>query len=390
MKKRILLDEQGRQILASRKGNAMKRIMIRLIVLLLVMNISQAMAHEEYVFGGSQNELINGMAISADDRILLTGYASSSDGTLENRTKSGRSGWALCVDRQGNVQFSFCSRNGSQDEMQAPVFHEDGTATVLLNSHGKEKKLIELIRLDQSGNVLSRMTLLETSSPDINLIGREFSGGYLLSGANVMTSKTQYDFYDWNGKHISSFEGATGSALSAISEKHALVFHEAGFWLSLLDEQAEETPIAYLYDAPFGYLPPRVYADMISLDDGGAVAGGHVNDQPKQGVLTRWAADGSTIFDVRFEEHSVKRIERTEDGFAILMHPIVPDYSSDTVQNLLYFVSEDGTVTGQVELPKSSDYQAWDLGRLSDETLVVMQNIQNNGETDAMLTMISN
>lgn len=388
MKKRILLDEQGRQILASRKGNAMKRIMIRLIVLLLVMNISQAMAHEEYVFGGSQNELINGMAISADDRILLTGYASSSDGTLENRTKSGRSGWALCVDRQGNVQFSFCSRNGSQDEMQAPVFHEDGTATVLLNSHGKEKKLIELIRLDQSGNVLSRMTLLETSSPDINLIGREFSGGYLLSGANVMTSKTQYDFYDWNGKHISSFEGATGSALSAISEKHALVFHEAGFWLSLLDEQAEETPIAYLYDAPFGYLPPRVYADMISLDDGGAVAGGHVNDQPKQGVLTRWAADGNTIFDVRFEEHSVKRIERTEDGFAILMYPIVPDYSSDTVQNLLYFVSEDGTVTGQVELPKSSDYQAWDLGRLSDGTLVVMQNILNNGETDAMLVTV--
>ena len=319
-----------------------------------------------------------------------TGYASSSDGTLENRTKSGRSGWALCVDRQGNVQFSFCSRNGSQDEMQAPVFHEDGTATVLLNSHGNEKKLIELIRLDQGGNVLSRMTLLETSSPDINLIGREFSGGYLVSGANVMTSKTQYDFYDWNGKHISSFEGVTGSALSAISESHALIFHETGFWLSGFDEQAQEMQIAYLYDAPFGYLPPRVYVDMISLEDGDAVAGGHVNEQPKQGMLNRWAADGSTIFDVRFNDYSVKRIERTEDGFALLMHPIVPDYSSDTVQNLLCFVSNAGTVTGQVELPKSSDYQAWDLGRLSDGTLIVMQNIQNNGETDAMLTMIGN
>ena len=107
-------------------------------------------------------------------------------------------------------------------------------------------------------------------------------------------------------------------------------------------------------------------------------------------MLTRWAADGSTIFDVRFNDYSVKRIERTEDGFALLMHPIVPDYSSDTVQNLLCFVSNAGTVTGQVELPKSSDYQAWDLGRLSDGTLIVMQNIQNNGETDAMLTMIGN
>ena len=358
------------------------------LVLWLSVSICNAMAHEELVFGGSQNELINGMTISADDRILLTGYASSSDGTLENRTKSGRSGWALCVDRQGNVQFSFCSRNGSQDEMQAPVFHEDGTATVLLNSHGNEKKLIELIRLDQGGNVLSRMTLLETSSPDINLIGREFSGGYLVSGANVMTSKTQYDYFDWDGKHMSSFEGETSGALSVISESHAIVFHEAGFWLSLLDEQAKETPIAYLYDAPFGYLPPWVYADMISLDDGGAVAGGHVNMQTKQGALTRWASDGTTVFDVRFDDHSVKRIERTEDGFALLMHPIVPDYSSDTVQNLLYFVSEDGMVTDQVKLPKSSDYQAWDLRRLNDGTLVVMQNIQNNGETDAMLTMI--
>ena len=41
----------------------------------------------------------------------------------------------------------------------------------------------------------------------------------------------------------------------------------------------------------------------------------------------------------------------------LLMHPIVPDYSSDTVQDLLYFVNGDGIQTGQMELPKSSDYQ---------------------------------
>ena len=72
----------------------------------------------------------------------------------------------------------------------------------------------------------------------------------------------------------------------------------------------------------------------------------------------------------------------------LLMHPLVPDYSSDVVQNRLYYVSDDGVVTGQMELPKSSDYQAWDLGRLSDGTLVVMQNILNNGETDAMLVTV--
>ena len=366
----------------------MKRHLGALLFMLLILGYHLVLAQQEFVFGGSKNDLVNGMAISSDDRILLTGYASSADGTLENRTKSGRSGWALCVDRQGNVLFSFCSRNGNQDEMQAPVFHEDGTATVLLNSHGNEKKLIELIRLDQSGNVLSRTTLMETSSPDINLMGREFSGGYLVSGANVMTSKIQYDFFDWDGKHISLFEGEISNTLSAISENHALIFHETGFWLSRFDKQAQETQIAYLYDAPFGYLPPRVYAEMISLEDGGAVAGGHVNEQTKQGLLTRWTADGSTVFDVRLDDYSVQRIEQIEGGFALLMHPIVPDYSSDVVQNLLYFVSDDGIMTSQMELPQSADYQAWDLGRLSDGTLVAMQNILNNGETDVMLTIM--
>lgn len=72
----------------------------------------------------------------------------------------------------------------------------------------------------------------------------------------------------------------------------------------------------------------------------------------------------------------------------LLMHPIALDYSSDTVLNFLYFVSEDGILTGQMELPKSSDYQTWDLGRLSDGTLVVVQNILNHGETDAMLVTV--
>ena len=72
----------------------------------------------------------------------------------------------------------------------------------------------------------------------------------------------------------------------------------------------------------------------------------------------------------------------------LLMHPIALDYSSDVVQNGLYFVSDDGTLTGQMEIPKSSDYQAWDLGRLSDGTLVVMQNILNLGEKDTMLVTV--
>lgn len=85
-----------------------------LMVVLLMIPYPWAVAQEEYIFGGSKNEILNGVAVSEDDRILMTGYTASSDGTLAGRTKEGHSGWALCVDRNGNVLFSFCSRRGSQ------------------------------------------------------------------------------------------------------------------------------------------------------------------------------------------------------------------------------------------------------------------------------------
>ena len=94
------------------------------ILLLLCMVCAFALAEPRvYTYGGSGHDQMSGGAVSTDGRIVVTGLTTSTDGTLSSRTKSGHTGWALCVDAQGNVLWSFCSRLGSGDRMDAPVFH---------------------------------------------------------------------------------------------------------------------------------------------------------------------------------------------------------------------------------------------------------------------------
>ena len=41
-----------------------------------------------------------------------------------------------------------------------------------------------------------------------------------------------------------------------------------------------------------------------------------------------------------------------------------------------------------MELPDCCLYRAWDIGALRDGTLIVVQNIINHGETDAMMIVV--
>lgn len=364
-----------------------------LMAVLLMIPHPWAAAQEEYIFGGSKNEILNGVAVSEDDRILMTGYTASSDGTLAGRTKEGHSGWALCVDRNGNVLFSFCSRRGSQDEMEDPVFHEDGTATVLLNAYRNPQKQMELIRLDRDGNVLNRKILMEITSENVNLTGWTFGGGYGITRADVTTGKPQYTFYDWDGNTLLAMQGERDGALAAIGGQHAVVFHETGFWLSRIDGQGNETRLAYLYDAPYGYLPPQTYGELLSLEDGSCVAVGRAvieqeKGQSKVGACTRWTPEGQKAFELYVPDWSLERIVKTANGYAILATEIQPDYADEKVKSRLFLLDEEQRMEESVELPDCCSYRAWDIGALRDGTLIVVQNIINHGETDAMMIVV--
>ena len=84
------------------------------VLCLLVMMAAQACGEARtYTYGGSGEDVLSDIAVSAEGRIALAGYTESADGTLALRTKSGRSGWVLCVNEEGEVLWSFCRRQGN-------------------------------------------------------------------------------------------------------------------------------------------------------------------------------------------------------------------------------------------------------------------------------------
>ena len=147
-----------------------------------------------------------------DGGMLLAGMTMSSDGTLSDRTKAGRTGWLACVDAQGNTLWNFCSRQGSRDYMRAPVVHEDGTITVLLVGNGSEKNLIELIRLSAKGEVIRRKTIVACSNDEAQCLIEKpgvFAGGYVLAGADLDGGlrRITYRWFDFDGNPIKTVAG---------------------------------------------------------------------------------------------------------------------------------------------------------------------------------------
>ena len=87
-----------------------------------------------FTYGGSGHDILYEAAVSADGRIVLTGTTDSDDGTLSSRTKTGRSGWALCIDAEGHILWNYCTRIGSYDTLRYPVFRADGQVSMLLET----------------------------------------------------------------------------------------------------------------------------------------------------------------------------------------------------------------------------------------------------------------
>lgn len=71
----------------------MRRILMVLAACLLFAATAWA-DQAVYRYGGSGREYLDDIDVSADGRILMTGYTDSTDGTLCDRTKTGRTGRA--------------------------------------------------------------------------------------------------------------------------------------------------------------------------------------------------------------------------------------------------------------------------------------------------------
>lgn len=207
-----------------RKGAAM------VVVCLLLMMAAQACGEARtYTYGGSEEDVLSDIAVSADGRIALAGYTASSDGTLSGRTKTGHSGWVLCVNAEGEVLWSFCRRQGNSDRMHDPVFHEDGTVTAVLESAFENVQVLEWLQFDWKGNVRSFGTLHMSHDPrvKIDIMGIYPGEGYVVREADSRTGIIRHLLYSFFGQYIRELDGYGGeSAQSAVMMDGARAYAE--------------------------------------------------------------------------------------------------------------------------------------------------------------------
>ena len=135
------------------------------ILLLCTLAASACAETRSYTYGGSGHDILYDAAVSADGRIVLTGTTDSADGTLSERTKAARSGWALCIDTNGNVLWNYTTRRGSYDTLRYPVFLGNGDVAMLLETSHHGLYEVQWILLNEQGDEVARWTLESRGVP---------------------------------------------------------------------------------------------------------------------------------------------------------------------------------------------------------------------------------
>lgn len=340
------------------------------------------------------------MAISGDGRIVMTGYTNSADGTLSSRTKVGRSGWALCVDMEGNVLWSFVSRLGVHDSMTKPVFHEDGSVTVVLEAEPDEGMELEAIRLNREGKVVSRKTMCKAGEKAryVMIVNAHVQEGYAVFWANEQAKTVLYALYDYEGELIGEYtpeEWQENGSVMIASEQHVVRIGDGAGTLYSVDAQGNETALCDVFDlypqeSVNGSLLGGRYDGLISLDDGGAAGCGWVlngtrSGDPRPGRITCWDAQGNTVFDMWMESGQLDDLVKTEEGFAAILYPEEDGPRTEPIPYSLAHFDERGIYRGKTALETGENCM---MRKAPDGTLVILQRFYEDGQGDVRMTIV--
>ena len=107
-------------------------------------------------FGGSGEDALYEV-VACGDGLFAVGTTASSDYDLSMRTRRGETGWALRLQVDGGVRFSFCTGRAGMTRMTAPAAFEDGLCSLVLSDEAAQRG--EWIVLDERGRSVSRVAV---------------------------------------------------------------------------------------------------------------------------------------------------------------------------------------------------------------------------------------
>lgn len=376
----------------------MKKRIFALLLAWGLLAAAGAWAQGVYTYGGSDADWLTDIVAAPDGRLVMTGFTSSSDGTLASRTKTGQSGWVLCTDGQGNVLWSFCTRQGAHDSIKSPVMHEDGSVTVILDYESDAQSGYELVRLSASGEVMSRRNMSEG-------FGAVFirDDGYAIAQLKSDSPIPQWNaetgrwegsspiiLFDWEGNRGAELTDWTGSVTQAAG-RYAIHKRDGASWLCRRDDQGQEQTLSKIEGSEwqYGELVPVLYTDMIELEDGGAAACGWIlikDTEERKGLISRWDAQGRLVAEMIMETGVLDHIVRTADGFAASS---CAEMGAVEQTWAILFFDEQCVLRRRVELGKSmTTGNGCALAVLPDGAVAAVQPVGSLTDANAQLTIV--
>lgn len=342
-----------------------------------------------YTYGGSGYDILDGIAVSADGRIALTGHTESSDVALADGAQSRQSGWVLCVDAQGNELWSCLTGYGLREELSAPVFHEDGSLTAVLKTSTETMDELELIRFDRAGEIVLRQTIPTFGEELIsNWLEKPMNEGYLCWEIYKVSDETFRDYYliAWDGKRLKTWNEQEAPLYLVESERHAIVKHECAAWLAAIDGEYNETILAKVTDLDEAWWDDDFEA-LVSLPDGGATVAGNYysgSDGMFIGYLERWDARGNSVFKKWLSGEMIMAFEKTARGYAaaVTIDTVSFDLESETPEYegyMIAFFDEAGVETGRMPLGRGTVLKTI---MLPDGSIAVLKTFVAPSETD--------
>ncbi|MBR5289036.1 MAG: hypothetical protein IKU34_10685 [Clostridia bacterium] len=376
----------------------MKKTIGVLLMLLVLAVQAHAQQINTFAYGGTERDWLYQMAVSADGHIALTGWTESSDGTLSARTKTGRSGWLLVINAEGEEIVNFCTRLGNHDHLCYPVFREDGMLNVMLFAEDANVGWVkyELLCLDMDGKVLSRKVIAEKGADEehfITVVGHDERGYILQERLYGDGGYTRYEIVDDDGNAMGELNG--WHQLYVLAGAH--VIHadaQDGKEMFLYSSGAgEETKLSKVFDLREDKLRPMMYNGFRSLPDGGAAGAGWVLKKEEAGterigLFTRWDAQGNLVSEMLTPGWSYGDLAICPDGFAATVYPWDENRANDAVW-MLHLLDCNGVLKETVPLTSDAVGTGHDacVAALGDGTVVTAHVVPANGE-DTVVTII--
>ncbi len=341
-----------------------------------------------FTYGGSGNDALIDMAVSEDGRIVMTGYTDSNDGTLGSRTKTGRTGWALCVNSQGDVLWSFCSRQGVHDTMSHPVFHEDGSVTVLLEAEMGGTQEIEMISLSREGGVNWRRTLVQEDKLFLATLKWQSDRGYIIGRGMTDEGMAKETLrFRWDGARDEAFLPDTQAVQCTAGDYAVRLINQVG-WFGRMDETGRFAPLSQVFIQGDDRMLYGNVTKLLALEDG-AVGCGYLmtdpdGDQAQTGRITRWNALGQVVFDNVLDCGPLASIARIPGGYAATACAWDGEYGAPSLS--LIVLNEQGNEVRRRALDGANQSTTCPVLALPDGYIAVLHTIEDSkGHTDAQL-----